>query len=54
MYIDQKPGSHLKNSVCQKSDTMEGPYWGSTNVRCHHTKFSPNSDRHLGCVQLHV
>jgi hypothetical protein len=37
----QKPP---QNSRYQKDDKKQVPFWGSTNIRYHHTKFSYHSD----------
>lgn len=56
----QKPS---QNSRCQKDDINQVPFWGSTNTRHHHTKFSyhstlaPSNCAHymnIICVQFHV
>jgi len=31
------------NSGCHKGDMMQVPYWGTKNLRCHHTKWWPGA-----------
>jgi hypothetical protein len=45
-----KPPENFRH---QNSDIKQVPYWGSTNIRYHHTKFSNHANLLLGiCAPL--